>query len=112
MLGFADEEFNTTQYVMLQKGLRPNQQDREHGFDQLHIEVNSQIHSGYGGVVEAQLQENWLILKIDPQAAANMSVDDTIEIAFHVSMERLKEISNQLRLLLGSQRVRTAFDDY
>jgi|SRR5579885_3611987 hypothetical protein len=111
MLGFADDEFNTTQYVMLQKGLKPSQQDREQGFDQPHIEVNSQIHSGYCGVVEAQLQENRLVLKLDPQAAADMSVDDTIEIAFHVPTERLKEMGDQLRLLLGPQRVHTTLDE-
>jgi hypothetical protein len=108
MLGFADDEFNTTQYVMLQKGLKPNQQDRECRFDQTYIEVNSQIHSGYGGVVEALLQENRLVLKLDPQAAADMSVDDTIEIAFQVQKGRLEEIAEQLRLLLGAERVRTS----
>lgn len=106
MLGFADDEFNTTQYVMLQRGLMPpSPQDREAGFDRPHIEVNSQTHSGYGGVVKAQLQENRLVLKLDPQAAADMSVDDTIEIAFRVPMERLKEIGDQLRVLLGDDIV-------
>ena len=111
MLGFADDEFNTTQYVMLQRGLKPSQQDREHGFDQLHIEVNSQIHSCYGGVVEARLHEKQLVLKLDLQAAADMSVDDTIEIALHVPAQTLKDIDEQLRLLLGPHKVRTIFSD-
>lgn len=105
MLGFADDEFNTTQYVLLQRGLKPSQQDRDCGFDTAHIEVNSQLHSGYGGVVEARLQENRLLLTLDPQAAADMSVDEAIEITFQVPKGRLKEIGDQLRLLLGPEKV-------
>jgi len=105
MLGFADDEFNTTQYVMLEKDLQPSQQDLQLGHDKPHIEIDDQRHSGYGGVVKAQLQESQLALKLDPQAAADMAVDDTIEIAFHVQKERLKEIGNQLRLLLGNDIV-------
>ncbi len=103
MLGFADDECNPSQYIMLQKGLRPSSQDRECGFDQTYIEVNSQIHSGYGGVVEAQLKENRLVLKLDPQAASEMSVDETIEITFRGPKETIAE---QLRILLGGERIR------
>ena len=105
MLGFADDEFKTTRYVLLQKDLEPSQRDLELAHDTLYIEIDDQRHSRYGGVVKAQLQESRLVLKLDPQAAADMSVDDTIEISFRVPMERLKEISNQLRLLLGNDIV-------
>ncbi|GIW82863.1 MAG: hypothetical protein KatS3mg105_4670 [Gemmatales bacterium] len=105
MLGFADDEFNTSQYVLLQKDLEPSQEDLELGHDRPYIEIDDQRYSRYGGVVKAQLKENQLVLKLDPQAAADMSVDDTIEISFRVPMERLKEISSQLRLLLGNDIV-------
>jgi hypothetical protein len=110
MLAFADDEFNTTQYVMLQKALKPSQLDRECGFDQHHIEVTSQNHSAYGAVVGAQLQDNRLLLRLDPHAAGDMSVDDAIEIAFHVPKERLNEIGEQLRFLLGAERVHSVLD--
>ncbi len=105
MLGFADDEFNTTQYVLLQRDLEPSQQDLNLGHDKPHIEINDQRHSGYGGVVEAQLQGNRLVLKLDAQAAADMSINDIIEIAFCVSTERLKDIAEQLCLLIGKDRV-------
>ena len=105
MLGFADDEFNTTQYVILQKDLLPSQQDLQLGHDKPYIEIGDQRYSSFGGVVKAQLQENQLVLKLDAIAATNMSVDDIIEIAFHLSKERLKEAGNQLRLLLGNDIV-------
>jgi hypothetical protein len=107
LLGFADDEFNTTQYVLLQRELGPQRpEDREAGFDKPHIEVNSQTHSGYGGVMDARLHETSLVLRLDPQAAARMFVDDTIEIAIRVPSEKLDEIGEQLRLLLGNDIVR------
>jgi hypothetical protein len=105
MLGLADDEFDPTQYILLQKGLHPSPQDRECGFDQTYIEVNSQIHSSYGGVIEAQLQDNRLVIKLDPQAATDMSVDETIEITFYGPKET---IAAQLHILLGADRVRTS----
>lgn len=106
MLGFADDEFNTTQYIMLQRQLTPpSPQDREAGLDRPHIEVNSPTQSGYGGVAKADLQQNRLVLELNPNAAADMSVDDTIEIAFHLPVERLKKVGDQLRLILGKDRV-------
>lgn len=109
MLAFADDEFNTTQYVMLQKGLKPSQQDRTLGLDNLHIEVNSQDQSGYGSVETALLEKDRLVLNLDPKAAAAMSVDATIEISFRVPMEKLKQISDQLRSLLGPDKVQVNF---
>lgn len=105
VLAFADDEFNTTQYVMLQKGLKPSQEDRALGLDKLYMEVNSQGQSSHGGVETAQLESNRLLLTLDPKAAAKMSLGDTIEISFRVPREKLTEISDQLRFLLGPDNV-------
>jgi len=86
--------------------MKPSRQDLQLGHDKPHIEINDQSHSGYGGVTEVQLKENSLVLKLDSSAASKMSVDDTLEIAFHVSKEKLLGIGNQLRLLLGNDIVR------
>ena len=45
MLGFADDDINTTQYLLLQRTLEPDQQDRRLGMDKVHVELNSQIKS-------------------------------------------------------------------
>lgn len=105
MLGFADDEFKTTQYVLLQKDLEPSQQDLELGHDRPLVEINDQRYSAYGGVVEAHLQEKGLLLRLAPQAAADMTVDEIIDITFNLPMDKLKEISDQLCLLIGRERV-------
>jgi len=103
LLGFADDQSNTTQYVLLQRDLEPSHQDRELGHDNFHIEINGQQYSGYGGIASARLQGSRLVLQLDPQTAADISVDNVIEITLLVPMEQLKELIKQLRLLLGDK---------
>jgi|GEM_PF-2352263 len=110
LLGFADDEFDTTQYVTLQRELsRLPQEEIELGFDKLHIEVNSQGHGDYDEVAGALLLKNQLVLRLSPETAEEIGVDDVIAIDFEVSVERVQEISDMLVLLMGSEVV--AIDD-
>jgi len=106
LLGFADDEFDTTQYVTLQRELsRLPQEEIELGFDKLHIEVNSQGHGDYGDVAGALLLKNQLVLRLSPETAEKIGVDDVITIDFEVSMDRVKEIRGMLVMLVGSEVV-------
>jgi hypothetical protein len=56
VVGFADDEFQTTQYVLLQRTLEPDEQDRKLGHDKVHVELDSQNRSGYGGIERIQME--------------------------------------------------------
>jgi hypothetical protein len=50
MVGFADDEFDTKEYILLQKTLVPDQKDKELGLDKVH-EYNDQSRSTYAGIL-------------------------------------------------------------
>ncbi len=100
LLGFADEQFNTTQYLLLQRTLEPDDQDRALGQDRVHIELNDR--SAYGDVEEARLENGRLVLRLDPLTASQISGGETIEVAFGESMG-LDIIATQLRVLIGGK---------
>jgi hypothetical protein len=106
VLGFADDDTHTTQYLLLQRTLEPDQQDRKLGMDQVHLELNSQIKSAYGTVEEAQLRKHGVVFRLDPTTAAKVSDGETIDVTFDLSAGKMKELAEQLRLLIGEERVR------
>ena len=111
LLGFADEQFNTTQYLLLQRTLAPDDQDRALGQDRVHIELNDR--SAYGDVEEARI-ENGLrlpVLRLDPLTASQVSGGETIEVGFGESAS-LDIIAAQLRLLIGAECLRYGIEKY
>ena len=111
VLGFADDELNTTRYVLLQRTLEPDQQDRSLGQDRVHIEVNDQSQSAYGDIEEAQLRTEGVTFRFDPTTAAKVSHGEAIEIAFEVTAPKLQEMAEQLRLLIGQGMVHLTLND-
>jgi hypothetical protein len=106
MVGFADDDINTTQYLMLQRTLGPDQQDRRLGMDKVHIEFNSQLRSAYGNVEEVQLRKQGVVFRFDPATAAKVSSGETIDVTMEMTAGKMKELAEQLRLLIGEERVR------
>jgi hypothetical protein len=103
LLGFADEQFNTKHYLLLQRTLEPDDQDRGLGQDRVHIELNDR--SAYADVEEARLANGRLVLRLDPATAGQISGGETIEVAFGESTS-LDIIASQLRLLIGPECLR------
>lgn len=106
ILGFADDALNTAQYVLIQRSLRPSPTDAQLGFDRPYIEVNEQAHSGYVEVSKATLQASGVVLKLATATALKMGIDDTIEITLRAPAESTRQLADQLRLVLGDERVK------
>lgn len=100
-LGFADDEFNTTQYLLLQRKLSPDDQDRALRMDRLHIEYCEQSQSAYGSVIRAELGKQRLVLHFDRATADAVSNGEAIEIAFVANAPKPAELFDQLSLLVG-----------
>lgn len=111
VLGFADDELSTTQYLLLQRTLEPDRQDLALGFDRVHIESNDQSQSAYGDIEEVQLRAQGVTFRFDQTTAATVSNGETIEIAFEVTAPRLQDMAEQLRLLIGPGRVHVTLDN-
>ena len=103
LLGFADDQFNTTQYLVLQRTVDATNQDRVLGQDKVYIQLNER--SAYGDVQEAQLEEGRLVLRLDHATAAQIGNGETIEVEFS-RLTNLNSIASQLQLLIGSEHIR------
>lgn len=48
LIGFADDEFDTKEHILLQKSLEADEQDIELGQDKVHITYIDELNSTYG----------------------------------------------------------------
>lgn len=67
MVGFADDQFATSEYVLLQRTLAPKEQDRKLGLDGVHIEVDGPDNSGYDGIELIRLNRTDAEIVIGPK---------------------------------------------
>jgi len=55
MVGFADDQFATSEYVLFQRTLAPDEQDKKLALDGVHVQVDSPDKSGYDGIESIRL---------------------------------------------------------
>jgi hypothetical protein len=102
LLGFADSEFDTTNFLLLQRTLEPAQQDVALGLAGLHIQFNERF--AYGKVESASLRSGGLTLRLDQATAAAISNGEDIEIKFAFPELRIRELESQLRSLIEADQ--------
>ncbi len=96
-VGFADREFDTTEYLTLQRGHAFNEQDKGLGLANVYIERNDQGNSMYGGIEHCELSPGKVRLRFDENGAKVMHGLREIEITFVASSEKLAALSAALR---------------
>ncbi|EGK14144.1 hypothetical protein HMPREF9374_0403 [Desmospora sp. 8437] len=100
IVGFADDEFNSKEYVLLQKSLVSEEQDR---LDQVHITFNDPSRSAYGEIVKFVLKNDSVIIWIDSDTADMLETDEKIKIVFPVKKHDLGKVENYLRQIFSDQ---------
>ncbi|MFC7441983.1 Imm10 family immunity protein [Laceyella putida] len=78
--GFADDEFDVKEYLLLSRSFEIDDQDRELRLEGVHIEWGDQLRSAYGGVEAVILSEHQVIFKVDRDTAVRLGTEETIEI--------------------------------
>ncbi len=58
IVAFADDALETTQYLLIQRTLNPEQEDVVLGHDKAYVELGSQQRSAYGAIASAQLADD------------------------------------------------------
>lgn len=81
MVGFADREYDTRDYLMLQRTLSPTAEDIDLGMDDVHVSVNGQARSRYGGVRAIVVSNDIISIHFTEEAASDM------EVAAHVTID-------------------------
>ena len=103
MVGFADKEFETEEYVLLQGSLAHDEQDRKLGLDKVHITYKDQLHSSYGGIKRVKLQKGGIKISVSPNTARALGAEEEIEIEFSAQDPKLPEIKLHLELLFKEE---------
>jgi len=96
LVGFANGD---GKYLLLQRTLSPSQQDKELGQDQVHLELNDQRYSTYGGISGYTTYSNRLILEIVPEGAARIGSQATLEVSFNIPENELRMLNEKLKEL-------------
>ena len=86
LVGFADQEFDTRTYLMLQRAFEHDAQDVETGMDTFHVEWCSEDASDYGGIARFVLRADGADVRFEPEAADALGMQH-LTIAFHLSAQ-------------------------
>ena len=108
LLGFADDEFNTKDYLMLQRTLQPSKKDRSLGQDKIHVELSGR--ATYGEIVQVQLGRGYMLLRLDNDTAAHLGESDNAIIIEFDEKYDYKSLCDVLVLLVGEDRILTIAD--
>ena len=80
-VGFADDEFETESYVLLQRSVEEGEQGHSVPTGAVYIEKNSQYKSIYDGIETCELQTNKIVIRLNTEGKRELD-EDCIEINF------------------------------
>ena len=83
-------------YLIVTLDLAPSEQDRSLGMDAVHIELNDQHWSCYGGIGAVSVYPRRLVIELNERGAKNLD-ESKISVEFELPAER----RSQLRTVLG-----------
>lgn len=80
MISFADDEFSPSKFVILQKAAANNESERAMGMDKIHIQIEDESRSNYGGISAVRLSGGNLVLSLDREARLALQIEGDVEI--------------------------------
>ena len=96
LLGFADHEFETKEYLMLQRAFEFDENDVELGLNSYYFEINDQGCSSYGGIERFDVWSDRVRIAFEPQKALDLGIEPMLEIHFKLESEQWKEFKTFL----------------
>jgi Immunity protein 10 len=103
MVGFADDQYDTKAYVLLQRDRNPSEEDRKAGEHKVHITVDDQARAAYGAIISATLHRNWLTLMLDKRQTTKLGTAEEIIIRFPAGVLEQGELVARLRDLFAEE---------
>lgn len=98
-VGFADNEFNVNEYILLQKSTICDEQDKALGHDKVHITYTDELHSAYGGISKAFLGSNSLKLSLDKSTADRLGTGYQINIVLAENFKEYEVLKHNLQMI-------------
>ncbi|GIP24539.1 Imm10 family immunity protein [Paenibacillus sp. J22TS3] len=104
MIGFADDEFETSEYILLQKTLNPSEEDIEAGFDEVHITYNDESQSIYGGISKFHFTPTRTEITLNEKAAGILNSSPVIVIHYDQEKVDCIEFHNYLLQMFSNEK--------
>ncbi len=93
MVGFADDEFDTQKYLLLQKSLLPcSDEDIELGFDKVHVTFCNELQSAYCDIERVILENGYFMITVTNESAIELGTENEIVVNFPKGSEKIAEI--------------------
>lgn len=100
MIGFADDQFDTNKYLILQKAKQYSKQDIELGLDEIYISFSDEIHSAYGGIKHVILSNDLNVkLEINQATSKKLGTNQIIIITIDDSKVSYAQLKNYLEII-------------
>lgn len=109
LVGFADYEFQTKHYLMLQRSFEDDEQDIRLGLHTYHVEIDDQRQSCYGGITLFQLLRNRALVSFSQKGAEQLGHAQA-EVRFQVDDVLFAELQSQLQKIFKGTGVYSADD--
>ncbi|MFD1020942.1 Imm10 family immunity protein [Thalassobacillus hwangdonensis] len=94
IIGFADDEFNANEYVLLQKSLVTD--DKRLESNEVNITYNDEIRSTFGGILNVVLYKDCVEIELDNNASRQLQTEKTIQISFAEKDDNLLKLKTHL----------------
>lgn len=102
LIGFADNEFETKEYVLFQKSLCIEDIPI---LNKVHITINSQDRSEYGGIVRIIINRKLMSIFLSEETARSLGVNDSIDIEYDIDEKRYHTLISQFNKLNVDQEI-------
>lgn len=103
MVGLADDQFETKEYVLFQRTSKPTADEIALGHDQVHMTVGGENRSAYGGIRSIVLFDDRLLIQVEASTSELLETDTDIEVRLGSSLESLTQFAEALRTMVGSR---------
>ncbi|WMS87524.1 Imm10 family immunity protein [Pleionea litopenaei] len=105
MLGFADDEFEPSKFVIIQKAHEYDDQDVKLGMDKLYIKVEDQSRAKYGGVSSFTLDDNCLVIELEQDTQSSLKVDGNIRVTLEANHPELESTLSVLKKIASDENI-------
>ena len=105
MVGFADRQYDTQRYVLLQRAKNVSDEERALGQEQVHVTVDDQGRSMYGGIRAVLFDGNAVTIQLEEGCGRQLGTDEEIMIRLAVDDAQRAELLAGMKDLFAHRPV-------
>lgn len=96
LVGFANDDFEPTHYLQLQRGFEDSDQVIHLGMNTYYVEIDDQSSSCYGGIEHFELRRDQALVKFSSQGEKKLNGIESAEVKFTIDNEKFTHLQDRL----------------